>query len=68
MLIQVIIQQIMHEDSFFHDKVELLSHWTENPQQPLTSGFCIEWEGLQLAFTPGSNDSALVTCSYRLHL
>lgn len=35
---------------------------------PLTSGFCLKRERGQLAFIPGSNDSAVVMAVYRLRL
>ena len=30
-------------------------------KNPLTSGFCLQWEWIQSVFTPGSNDSAVDT-------
>lgn len=39
----------------------------KNPQLPLTSGFCLHWDRVQLAFILGSNESAVVTGIYRLH-
>lgn len=34
----------------------------QNPLNPPTSGFCLYWERLQLAFIPGSNDSSSYGC------
>ena len=49
--------------------VELLSPFCtgqKNHQHPVASGFCLQWEWIQSAFTPGSNDSAVDTGFYRL--
>lgn len=40
----------------------------KNSKHPLTSGFFLQWERVQSAFIPGSNDSAVVLGIYQFQL